>query len=257
MKLLASATDDFRFFKVLKQARQSLIELPVEARRYLVPYLSHPNPWLRRYAGTALAVHMDDEVLDLLLKGIRTNDPDVCSWYASEIAKSPHPRALPSLEAFISGMHPSAREGIFRRIRESQPDGGVDLLLLGIRQEDSLDSLRERVMALAAYNRLNQITELYDQFSAEQKTWIMRALSSLEEDLDIPGRQAIIGRLLLEGDDELVWDTFQKIGPPDLADATLRPVLERLLSHTNHRIKSRAEDYIEVIDWSTKHKKPN
>ena len=255
MKLLASAPDDFRFFKVLKQARQSLIELPVEARRYLVPYLSHPNPWVRRYAGTALAVHMDDEVLELLLKGIRTNDPDVSSWYASEIAKSSHPRALPSVEAFISGMHSSAREGIFRRIRESKPEGGLDLLLLGIAQEDSLDSLRERVMALAAYNRLNQITELYDEFSAEQRVWIMRALSSLEEDRDIPGRQAIIGRLLLEEDDDLVWDAFQKIDPPDLADATLRPVLVKLLSHPNHRIKSRAEDYIEVIDISTNQKR--
>ncbi|QTN32870.1 HEAT repeat domain-containing protein [Akkermansiaceae bacterium] len=124
MKLLESAPDDFRFFKVLKQARQSLIELPVEARRYLGTYLSHPNPWVRRYAGTALAVHMDDEVLELLLKGIRTNDPDVCSWYASEIAKSPHPRALPSLEAFISGMHPSAREGSFAGyVNPSQTEG--------------------------------------------------------------------------------------------------------------------------------------
>ena len=56
---------------------------------------------------------MDDEVLELLLKGIGTNDPDVSSWYASEIAKLSHPRALPSVEAFISGMHSSAREGSF------------------------------------------------------------------------------------------------------------------------------------------------
>lgn len=37
MKLLTNAPDDFRFFKVLDQARQTLIELPVEARRFLVP----------------------------------------------------------------------------------------------------------------------------------------------------------------------------------------------------------------------------
>ncbi|QTN32871.1 hypothetical protein HZ994_11220 [Akkermansiaceae bacterium] len=111
-------------------------------------------------------------------------------------------------------------------------------------------------MALAAYNRLNQITEIYDRFSAEQKAWIMRdPYPCWKRDRDIPGRQAIIGRLLLEGDDDLVWDTFQKIDPPDLADATLRPVLVKLLSHPNHRIKSRAEDYIEVIDCSTNQKK--
>ena len=66
-------------------------------------------------------------------------------------------------------------------------------------------------MALAAYNKLNQITELYNEFSAEQRVWIMRILSSLEEDSDIPVRQAIIGRLLLEEDDDLVWDHFRRL----------------------------------------------
>jgi hypothetical protein len=198
---------------------------------------------------------MDDEVLDLLLNRIGTNDAEVFSWYAAEIAKSSHPRALPSVKAIISKIHPSVREGIFRRIRDSKPEGGLDLLLLGITQEDSLDSLRERVKALAAYNKLNKVAEIYEGFSAEQRAWIVNSITSLDEDQDIPGRQAIMSQLLLEADEKLVWDTFQKIDPPDLADATLRPVLEKLLSHPNHRIKSRAEDYIEVIDWNTKHRK--
>lgn len=247
MKALANAPDNVRFFSVIKNSREALSNLPPEARKYLIPYLSHRNPWIRRYAGTALAVHMDDEVVDLLSKHLEKDDKDTFCWFISELVRSTHRGAFERARKYLPRMDSNARGVFFKAIRVNPDEESVALLLFEIEKEDGWDSFQERFGGLAEHSSLQQLALNWRQLTDTQKKWIRGFMIEMDADMDITGRQSLLNCLLNEPCEELVWNSLQALEPGDLSDAALLPVLRSLQNHRNRRIKNRAQEFVAIF----------
>jgi hypothetical protein len=247
MKLFGEDAGDAKFLEQIEQAESILLELPREARPHLITYLQDRNPWARRLAGTALALYLDDEVLEILLREIAKKDPDTCEWFISEIARSNHPRAITSLLPFQGTMNSSMRCTLFESIRNTKPENGSAPLLFCIQDDRSLDSMRERIVGLASYGALDEVAKLWSSFSAEQRNWILLGVHAID-DADLSGRQAVLSAALQDSNEEIALEAFQSIDPDVLSNDTLKPVLEKLQSHPNQCLRSRAKKYLLVID---------
>lgn len=237
-----------QFIKRSNEIKKELESLPIEAVPYIKPYMKHENSWVRRFSGSALFKHYNEDILNLFLSEISKENPETHTWFTSLLLKTKDKKAIKHILNATSNLEGSDKKALVENLLKEKIKDTESIALLFIQQENNHLGIIYSTRLLAFNKSLSSLSGLWQKFDTEKKESILTGLLDNDEYCDNKGRLSILESALRDDVSDIAWKALNIIEHDDLKETNIKNALKSLIDHTDKRINSRSVDYIDIID---------